>query len=444
MCKLTLQAICVFSVVAFGQAPQAVQKQYKDAGEYPMFDAAIKDLAVNNATKALGDLDAWAAKYPDSDYRDERQLLYVKAYAATNQPAKTIESATNALTRPIGAADRLNVLYTIASAIQQIPEPNAQLLETARKAADELAAWKTVPEGVASEAWPGILKQVQAAAQKAQLFVAITPGSVALKKNDCGAADTALRRALEDHPMSAQAAGLLGQAELCLYRAQTDKAAPDRASTAIYELARAATLDAAQGMVDPKWQHESVEPALESIYRQYHGDDPDGLKALKELAVKSPLPPNGFSVKSAVQIVVEKQEVFLAQHPELALWLNIRGALAAANGPEYFASDLKDATVPALKGVVREGVPSCRPSTLMVAIPQPGAEGSAPVEVALKLGKPISGRVEPGSEIRWEAVASAFTPSPFVLTMETAIEKISGLDVSPCTTVPTKSSSKKK
>ena len=132
-------------------------------------------------------------------------------------------------------------------------------------------AWDKIPEGVIAEAWPPIHTQVQAAAQRAQLFIALVPGSQALKKNDCLAAESALKRALEDHPLSAQAAGFLGQAELCIYKTQ-----PDRAPLAIYELARAANLDPVKGMADPKWQQQSVEPALESVYRQYHGDDPDG------------------------------------------------------------------------------------------------------------------------------------------------------------------------
>jgi hypothetical protein len=415
------------------------QKQYKDANEYPMFDAAIKDLAANNAAKTLADLDAWSQKYPDSDYKDDRQILYVKAYAAANQTAKAVDTATALLTKQLGSADRLNMLYIIASAIQQIPEPPPAQLEAARKAADELAAWDKIPAGVTAEAWPPIHTQVQAAAQRAQLFIALVPGAQALKKNDCPAAESALKRALDDHPQSAQAAGLLGQAELCLYKTQ-----PDRAPLALYELARAASLDPVQGMVDAKWQQQSVEPALESVYRQYHGVDPESLQQLKELAVKSPFPPAGFAIKSAIEIAQEKQDAFVKEHPELALWINIRTALAAASGEDYFASELKDAAVPPLKGVLLEATPACRPATLMVAVPLPGAPSQPAAEVALKLAKPIAGKPELGAEFRWEGVAVAFAKTPFLLTMETAAEKITGLEISPCTPPPPRANTKKK
>jgi hypothetical protein len=430
--------MCVLAACAAITVAQT-QKQYKDANEYPMFDASVKDLAAGNAAKALTDLDAWSQKYPDSDYKDDRQILYVKAYAAANQAGKAVDTALALLPKQLTSADRLNLLYIIAAAIQQIPEPPAAQLEAARKAVDELAGWDKIPEGVTAEAWPAIHTQVQTAAQRAQLFIALVPGSQALKKNDCPAAESALKRALEDHPLSAQVAGLLGQAELCIYKTQ-----PDRAPLAIYELARAASLDPVKGMADPKWQQGSVEPALESVYRQYHGDDPEGLKQLKALAVKTPLPPDGFAIESKVQIEQKRETYFLQQHPELALWINVRAALTAVNGEEYFAADLKDAAVPPLKGVLIEALPACRPNTLMVAVPLPGAQPPYPAEIALKLAKPLTGKPEPGAELRWEGVAVAFTKSPFLLTMETEADKISGLELSACTLAPSRSDTKKK
>jgi hypothetical protein len=422
-------------VIASGQA----QKNYKDANEYSMFDAAVKDLAANAPAKLLADLDAWKQKYPASDYADERQLLYVKGYAAANQPAQAVNTAVALLGRPIAAADRLNLLYVIASAIPQIPDPPVAEMDAARKAADELAAWDKAPEGVAAEAWTPIHAQIQAAAQRAQLFLTLLPGTRALKKNDCVAAESALKRAVEDRPLSAQAAGLLGQTELCLYKTQ-----PDRAPLALYELARAATLDPVQGMVDPKWQQQSVEPALESAYRTYHGPDPDGLKQLKSLAVQTPFPPPGFTIESAAEIEQEKNEAFVRDHPERALWINIRGALAAANGDEYFTSDLKDAAVPPLRGVLLEALPACRPNVLKVAVPLPGEAAAPSAEIVLKLEKPLAGKPELHTEFRWEGVAVAFTKDPFLLTLDTEPDKITGLSVVPCAPQPARTTTKKK
>jgi hypothetical protein len=66
-----------------------------------------------------------------------------------------------------------------------------------------------------------------------------------------------------------------------------------------------------------------------------------------------------------------------------------------------------------------------------VAVPVPG-QPKGPAEIALKLDKPLTGKVDPGAEIHWEGVPSAFTASPFLLTMDTETAKIQGLKTTPC------------
>jgi hypothetical protein len=46
--------------------------------------------------------------------------------------------------------------------------------------------------------------------------------------------------------------------------------------------------------------------------------------------------------------------------------------------------------------------------------------------------------------VQWEGVPSAFTPSPFLLTMDTEKAQIDGLKVTPCVAVPAHSGAKKK
>ncbi len=267
----------------------------------------------------------------------------------------------------------------------------------------------------------------------ALLYIALVPGVQAMKSKDCAVAESALKRALEDYPYSAQAADYLAEAELCLYKNE-----PERISIVLYELARAASVDPVQSMVDPKWQTQSIEPRLEDVYRQYHGADPDGLKQLKELAMAAPFPPAGFAIKSTAVIAQEKQTEFEKNNPELALWINIKAALAGANGEQYFISDLKDSAVPKLLGVVVEAKPACRPTELLVVVSAPeSAQGLQP-EIALKLEKPLSGKPDLDTEFRWEGVPVAFTAKPFLLTMTTEPDKIEGLKTSPCTPAPVK------
>jgi hypothetical protein len=182
---------------------------------------------------------------------------------------------------------------------------------------------------------------------------------------------------------------------------------------------------------DPKWQ-QSVEPALERIYNSYHGADASGLAQLKDLAVKSPLPPDGFTIHSAAEIAQQKQADFEANNPEIALWMRIKAALMAADGAAYFEMNVKDAAITQLRGVLMDAKPACRPTELLVAVPLPDAPRPLQAEIALKLAKPLAGKPELNGEVRWEGVARAFTKDPFLLSMETESAKIQGLNAAPC------------
>ena len=290
-------ALMVLCAVASGQSP----KNYKDHGEYDLYSEVSKDFAANNSSKALTDLERWSEKYPDSEFKDDRQMLYVQAYAGANQMAKAIDAAGAVLTKdplPSGnSASILRLLYAVVSAIQRVPDASAQQVATAARAAHLLENYDTPPDGVNAAAWASTRAELRSTARATLLYIAIMPASRATKAKDCSGAEAAALKALELFPESVQAAWFLASAEVCL--AKTD---PAKASFALYELARAAALDPAKGMVDSKWQEANVIPYLEKAYQGFHGADPQGLKELKEMAAQSPLPPAGFVIKSSAEL----------------------------------------------------------------------------------------------------------------------------------------------
>ena len=417
----------VEALLAGGQS----QKNYKDRAEYDVYSEVAKDFAASNFSKALADLDRWNEKYPHSEFKQDRQMLYVQAYAGTNQMAKVLDAAevvlSNDLFASTDSASALRVLYAVVSAIQRVPDATSQQLRTAANAANRLGTFDAAPEGVSATAWEATRAELRLASKAALVYIAVTPAARAIKANDCAAAETAAIKALEEFPESAQAAWYLAMGDVCL--AKTDRA---KASQALYELARAAALDPVKGMVDIKWQQTIVSPYLEKAYTQYHGADPQGLKELKELAVQTSLPPSGFVIKSAADVAREDEEKFDAQHPELALWMKIKNALSASDGERYFESDLKGSEVPKLQGILVDASPKCRPTELRVAIRLPKDAQNPRAEISLKLEKPLKGTPLLGSELHWTAVATAFSKDPFRLTMETDPSKVEGLSLSPC------------
>jgi hypothetical protein len=432
MRNLVLVVVCLVSAsIANSQA----QKNYKDREEYNLYNDVGKDFGASNFNKAIADLDLWAQKYPDSEFKDDRQLLYVQAYNGANQPAKVLDSAVTVFANNqllnLHSADMLRVLYATVSAIQRISDPSAPQLATAERAAHLLEKFDTAPDGVPANAWSATRADLLQAARSALLLVAIVPASRAIKSSDCAAGESAALKAIQQFPDSAQAAWFLALANVCA--AKTD---PTKVSVALYELARAAALDASKAMVDPKWQQSNAAPYLERVYTQFHGADPDGLKQLKELAVQSPLPPAGFSIKSAAAVARDQEADFETKHPELALWITIREALARPDGEVYFESGLKASAVPELEGTLTEAHPDCRPSELHIAIALPGGPPDPPAEITLKLANRLTGKPTLGGQIHWTGVPTAFSKNPFLLTMDVDPSSLKGVNLSPCRESP--------
>lgn len=419
--------------------PAQPETHYKDQQEYDVYNEVTKDIAVKNFAKALTDLDTWKQKYPDSWYKNIRTTLYIQAYSETKQFAKALDTAGELMAAgdldttfndpKSGPQDVLKVLFTTTVAIQQLPNPTPQELAVAEKAARKLLDYNRKPEGMSDADWNGARPQLQAPAKAALLTIAVLPGNQALAKNprDCETAESVFTKALADYPDKSFISYSLGTSLNCIARAKPDKAA-EIAPKAIYEFVRAAVIDPTLGgSADAK----KITDYATSVYTGYHGAD-DGLEELKAQAKNAPLPPAGFTIETATAVANRKQKEFEQSNPQLAMWMGIKGQLAdAAAGTQYFEGTLKNAAVPKLKGMVVEGKPACRSKEILVAVPLPNAQGAPMAEITLKLDAALTGKPEPG-EIQWEGVPSAFTQSPFMLTMDTEKAKIEGLKTTPC------------
>jgi outer membrane protein assembly factor BamD (BamD/ComL family) len=114
----TFAASCLIATSACAQTT----KKYKDQAEYQLYDAAAKDLAANNFTKAIADLDAWSKTYVDSDFKDDRQVLYVQAYAGAKQTARAIDAAGPLLSKQdMDATSIIKLLFTRSERHPAIP-----------------------------------------------------------------------------------------------------------------------------------------------------------------------------------------------------------------------------------------------------------------------------------------------------------------------------------
>jgi hypothetical protein len=436
-------AVCLAAMAAGGdrawaQAPKAV----KDQGEFNLYGEVIRNIGAGNFAAAIAGLDAWKQKYPESDYRDERAAFYTQAHASLGQPEKALGAAGDLLggdldamfPGPEGQATVIRVLYNATWAISNLPAPNARELAVGERAARRLLAYDRQLAGVTAEQWAQARADMREKAAAALLHIAMLPGRQAMAQQppDCAAAELAYTKALKEYPGKAVLSYELGRALTCGASKDAGKS-----TLAIYEFLRAAVTDATLG--NPASDGKAIRDFADRTYIRYHGSD-EGLAQLKQLVKQSPLPPEGFQIRSAAEVAGDRDAEFEKRHPQTALWTRIKAALADSNGEQYFDGQLKNAAVPPLKGTLLEAKPACRPTELVVAIPLPDAQPPYAAEILLKLDKALGGRPQTDADLQWEGVPSAFSKTPFLLTMETETAKIQGLKTVPCQASPAKKS----
>jgi hypothetical protein len=438
MAAAALAAVAVFGLTA----QNSPQKKVKDQAEFVLYTEAFQ--SVDNPSRQIEVLDRWTARYPDSDYRDDRLYLYMQAYARSTppQPAKAIEYGRQLMARglekvfpgPGGMLNVVTVLYRVAWAAAGLPTADAQQLaagEQAARALLEIApryfAAENRPADRTEDQWAAARADLENRARKALVAIGLAPGTRALEggQKDCQTAENVFTRMLAAYPDNALVAYSLATALDCQARNQPDRAL-EFSPRAIYLFVRAAELDASLGgTVDPA----KIKEYAAAAYRQYHGGE-DGLAALREQVKTAPQAPPGFTIETAASVARRKEQEFAEKNPQVAFWLRIRAQLAEPNGQQYFDGQMKDLDIAgkagarALKGKIVEGRPECRPRELYVSV-----DGSR-TEIALRLDGPLSGKAT--GDIEWDGIPRVFTRDPFLLTMDVPRTRISGLTVGPC------------
>jgi len=446
---------------AQGAATTKSKRNYKDTNEYEMYNTAYKDCNAQppQAAKCVQDLDAWAQKYPESDYKDIRLGMLVDGTSKLNppQPAKVLELGGQLMQKDLktvyddpkdGLRQIVGFYYSLtnaagmagSAALPTLTSTQVELGNTAahklKEAAAEYLTAANKPAAVSDDDWKKIHAQLDSAADHTRLVLEIYAAEAVMSKkppldsNDCkSVAEPAYRKALGDFPENSYLSYRLAQAMQC-----QQKDSQEKVFQAIYEYERAAVIDPKLGGAQP--DPKVVPTYADKIYVNIHGSD-EGLDALKAQVKTAALPPDDFKFKTAHEVAAEKEAEFEKENPELAMWMRIKGALTDPADPDYFDGKLKDTAGPKLKGVVVEG--ACRGKEITVAFPLPGATGELNPEVKLKFEAPLTGKPEPNTEITFEgAVATAFTKDPFLLTMEIEKAKVDGLKVTPCVPTPTR------
>jgi hypothetical protein len=433
---ISLVAMTALAVGLYAQAPAAAPaapqksaKNWKDTAEYDLYSAIIKP----DATPAsrLQNLDKWKAGYPQSDYADTRQKIYLITYQALNNHRAAFDIATETLkTDPNDLASIQEILGYIRAleptdSKAALSAQNKADLETAEKVAryleanaDAVFAPDKKPQGATDAQWaqakPTMVK-----------FAQFTLGYIGVEEKDSTKSEAELIKTLQTDPANAQASYMLAT---LLLGQQKDH--PEKMPFALFEYARAAVYDG-PGAMDAKTRGSVDNFLTTKAYPTYHGSA-EGLPELKTLAKTNALPPGeGLKIKSTVDIAKEEEEKrqkAAADNPMLAFWTTMKEALTSADSAvsDKYWDAAKGAGLPPkdsvptgkFKGKLISATPETRPKELLIAIEKPDV-----ADVKLVLEEPLPGKMEPGGDISFFGSPEEFSKSPYIVTFKIADPK---------------------
>ena len=415
-------AMALVAVVALGMAqdtPKPKQKVAKTAEEANLINSALKE---TDAAKRLTLLDTWKSKYAQTDFEDNRELMYMATYDQLKRPKDAIAMAEQILSHD---PDNFEALRTILAdwATVNGGKPDDTVMASAEKVAnhfindaDAIFAEKNKPTYMTAAQW-------EAAKNPMKVYSQRTIGVIYMTRKDNPRAETELKKALDMGPNDSQVARWLADVILA-----QQKDHPEKTKYALFYYARAAAFDG-QGSL-PAQSRAQIQTFLAKAYKTYHGGD-DGLTDLLAKAKASADPGADFKLMSVTDIAEAKEkaaEDFAKSNPAMAMWQTIKTGLTGDNPDAFFDGSVKDAELPGgaegvqkFKGTIISMTPATRPKEIVLAVEKPGV-----ADVTLKFDEPLPGKMEAGEEISFEGQAKAYTKDPYMLTLETSKDKIEG------------------
>jgi tetratricopeptide (TPR) repeat protein len=412
-----MAVVAVFGVsTAFAQA-QAPKKQPKDQVEYDLYVNSVKE---TDAKKKLALLEQWKQKYPNSDFKLERNQLFLATYQQLNQPARMIEVAKEMIADDPKEFTALYWITLLTPSLYSSSAPPPEALELGEKAAsgmlsnlDATFAAEKKPANTPEDAWKKARVEAEGLGYKTQ-------GWIAMQRKQNDQAEAAFIKSLQMNANNAEASYWLGLVMLAQKQA-------DKQDDALFHFARAAAYDG-QGALAPE-ARKTIDTYLTNAYTRYHGKDDQGLEELRQLARQNAFPPDGFKIKNIYEIQAENEEEFRRKNPAMAMWMNLKKELQSEAGQQYYETNLKNAHIPGgaqgvakFRGTLISQNPAANPKELVL-----GVTNEDTPEVTLRLEQPLRGKAAPGTALEFEGVVSEFQREPFMLTLEVdEASKISG------------------
>jgi hypothetical protein len=374
-------------------------KVVRDQGEYDVLQLVNKE---TDSLKKIELLDQWKQRYPETEFKEDRAMVYVQTYQAAGNAQKMWTACEDLLEINPKSAPALFFLMTLTTSLSDQTKYEKGEAYTKRFLAllPELYSGKESDPQASKER-----KTQEASARK-------TLGQVAMLKKDFVRAESIFAEYLHWDPNSGNVSYSLGNAMLL----QKDKT---KQIPALWHLARAAYYSGEDALPDAS--KKQLQPYFEKTYVSYHGSK-DGMQEVIDASLKAAFPAAEWKILSQQEVLVARMNKIKEENPRLYMWITLKEGLTGPGGAEYWTGSLKGAGMPPFKGKVVSSNPPLKPKEIIVGISSADLS-----EVKLILEQPV-GKVEPGTEIEFDgAVPTDFTNDPFLVTATIENSKVSGL-----------------
>ncbi len=391
---------------AQGQPPAATAQApvIKDPAEYNAYMGAIQQ---KDPAAQISGLEAYMTQYPNSVMKVAALQTLMQDYQRTNNQAKTVETATKLVAADPSNERAIFLLAYIDRLKAQGGDPNAkQDLEDAKKygqmGLDGLSKFNK-PEGTSDADFQKMKDQMTGVFNAALGISAITDKDYEDARKD-------LRAAVDSSPDFQKDFSVVYPLALA-YAGPTPpdpKVAPDPLNS-IWFAARAS-------VVAPTPQYQAqIEKYAKGQYAKYHGGE-DGWTDVLAQAKASPDPPTGFAIKPAPSPAEQAHNMVTATTPDkmdFATW-----QFVFING----SKDDQDAVWNAIKGkaVQMQGKVIHATATQFDIAGSSDDIDANKADITLTFSEKVPLKLIPkdGATLDFQGEPSAYTPTPFMMTMD--------------------------
>jgi tetratricopeptide (TPR) repeat protein len=397
-----LLSIAAAAVAVSLSAQQAQDSPYKDMDEYNLVQEINK---AADPKKKVELLNSWVTKYPESKLKWERMGAMLGACQSAGDAPCMKKTALEMIQLKPKEAVGYSYVCLLTLSMQDKSEGALADGEKAANGLLELLPSLAKPANATDAQFDQSKKDSTALAHKVL-------GWVKMSRNDFPNAEKSFLDSLRANPNDATVSMWTGQ----MVQKQQDQT---KQALIVWHFCRAGHYTGAQGALPPATAQQ-----LQGICKKNYvllRDVEAGLQDFINRAVKEVIPPaEGVTIVSKEEEDAKAYNEIVKNNPDLAVWMNTKKELEKEGGEAYFGKEMKG-TLFKNKGKIISHKPEEKPTEIVV-----GLLDGTKAEMTLMLSGPLPGKADPGTEITFEGVPTAFTKDPFNVTLEVEREKVGG------------------